>query len=201
MPAYEFTSDWFTNRLITWQDLVLPNLPNTQRRVLELGSYEGRSACWFLDNVIRAGTTDELVCVDHWPGTMIVNEVLFDKNTAGRATKIKQDVKACLPVLAQQKQRFDIIYIDADHDARDTLYAGVLCWEMLNPGGIMIFDDYLWKPEDRFTGITPPGIGIDAFLNTYALELSILHKQYQVFVEKRKNALRTYHWELLNTNK
>lgn len=195
MSAYEFTTDWFTNNVQAWYDLVLPSLSESPRRILEMGTYEGRSACWLLDNAIRSGI-DELVCIDHWPESLAAVERRFDKNNAGRATKIKGNARKILLELVQQKtqNQFDVIYVDADHDARDTLYLSVLAWELLKPGGIMVFDDYLWEVSNKFTGVMATRVGIDAFLATYELELSVLHKQYQVFVQKRKNAVKDYHW-------
>ncbi len=42
---YEFTEDWFTQNLAAWNQ-VIPQLE--PRKILEIGSYEGRSACYFI---------------------------------------------------------------------------------------------------------------------------------------------------------
>ena len=196
MSQYTFSenADWLTAKLMSWEDLLLPNLPESQRRVLELGSYEGRSACWFLDNVIRPGTTDELVCVDHWVPAHAEAEKLFDSNTAGRATKVKQDALCYLMALCLQQpvSKFDIIYVDAGHDARETLCNAVLAWRLLKQGGVMIFDDYRRHPPTTSTGYSSTVVGIDAFLRVYELELSVMHKQRQVFVQKRPGVVRVW---------
>ncbi len=77
---------------------------------------------------------------------------------------------------------FDIIYIDASHEGRDVIADAVMSWKLLNPGGIMIFDDYIWdklKPV-YFT----PKPAIDAFLYLYKPEMKVLQKSRQVIVEK-----------------
>jgi hypothetical protein len=49
-------------------------------------------------------------------------------------------------------------------------------------GGIVLFDDYEWnempKPLDN------PGAGIDAFLKSIAGQYRMVHKSYQVAIEK-----------------
>lgn len=49
--------------------------------------------------------------------------------------------KDVLPVLIEKDHRFDLITVDGDHSengAREDLHS---CWELLNPGGFIIFDD------------------------------------------------------------
>ena len=77
---------------------------------------------------------------------------------------------------------FDIVYIDASHEGRDVIGDAVMSWKLLKPGGIMIFDDYVWdklKPA-YFT----PKPAIDAFLYLFKPELKVLQKLRQVIVEK-----------------
>jgi hypothetical protein len=38
------------------------------------------------------------------------------------------------------------LYIDGWHSAFGALADGVMSWPLLNVGGVMIFDDYLWVP-------------------------------------------------------
>ena len=49
----QFTHDWLPESLSKrWREFVLPRLKHPLRW-LELGSYEGRSACWVIDNVLE----------------------------------------------------------------------------------------------------------------------------------------------------
>jgi hypothetical protein len=65
--GYDFTSDWFTHVEPTWRVLTRELKP---RAILEIGSFEGRSACWMIDtlpHLVNAGV--DLVCIDRWgPG-------------------------------------------------------------------------------------------------------------------------------------
>jgi hypothetical protein len=88
-------------------------------------------------------------------------------------------------------ESFDIIYINGSHRAADVLGDAVLSWELLKPGGIMIFDDYcldgsdLGPDEAALPLELVPKSAIDAFLLTYGSKLDILHRYYQVAVQKR----------------
>lgn len=42
---------------------------------------------------------------------------------------------------------FDLVYIDGSHMRVDVLVDAVLAWPLLQPGGLMVFDDYEW---DRY---------------------------------------------------
>ena len=58
----------------------------------------------------------------------------------------------------------------------------MLSFRLLKPGGILIFDDYLWRnyPQPQLN----PALGIDSFLAGFAGRYQLLHKDYQVAIEK-----------------
>ena len=43
---------------------------------------------------------------------------------------------------AMTGEPFDLVYIDASHEAADVLADAVLAWPLLKPGGFLGFDDY-----------------------------------------------------------
>ena len=62
----EYTSDLFSRHIPTWEDLFNKFTPKT---ALEIGSYEGRSTEWLLDNIPGL----QLTCVDTWDNTGIAS--------------------------------------------------------------------------------------------------------------------------------
>lgn len=176
-----YTADWFSRAIPAWRQLVLPRLPDGRRRWLELGSHEGRSAEWTLAHALREG--DELVCVDLWPDHAV--EARFDANVGGHVTKHKGQHFEWLCTAAFAREVYDVVYIDGDHRAQAVIADAVLAWHMLRVGGVLIFDDYLWRHPPSDVGKIYPGPGVDAFLSCFATELILLHKHDQVIVEKR----------------
>lgn len=174
----EYTTDWFSYSIPVWRDVVVPNLRHgAGRKFLELGSYEGRSAEWLLDNVMSPG--DELTCVDIWRWDEA--EKRFDENVGHRVKKVKRDGTQALLSLVQMGEKFDCIYIDGDHNGRVVLENAVIAWMLLPIGGVMVFDDYRYAvPMQYSMGSIDTRFGIDAFLDCYTLKIRVLHKTAQV---------------------
>jgi hypothetical protein len=78
----DFTHDWFTNRIDSLEAVLSPLLGRAAR-VLEIGSFEGLSTCYFLWRLADA----RLTCVDTFEGTAGLPsegreglEAAFDRN-------------------------------------------------------------------------------------------------------------------------
>lgn len=196
MSNYEFTKDWFSWAPEVWQQLI-PLLPGTpgKRRFLEIGSFEGRSAVWIMENMMQDG--DILYCVDTWAGgeehgaeDMDAVWSRFCRNTTLARKKhrdrhcenVRNTSYEALVSFARTKHSFDFLYIDGSHIAKDVLTDACMAWPLLNKGGIMVFDDYLWgDPRDT---LHRPKIAIDAFTNIFAEEMQHVHSGYQLIVRK-----------------
>ena len=95
---------------------------------------------------------------------------------------MKKSSAVALPLLLSKGITFDIIFIDASHVAKDVLFDGVLCMNMLKENGVLIFDDYLWtklKPA-----IFTPKPAIDSIMKIYEPEIEVLYSGYQVILKK-----------------
>ena len=150
--------------------------------MLEIGSYEGRSAVWFLENILTHPSAS-IVCLDFFSSLPLSTR--FDHNIqrsgqGSRVTKLKGRSDAILSTLPLD--HFDIIYIDGSHQAADVLMDAMLSWHRIKPGGIMLFDDYLWAPGTPAT--ERPQMAIDLFLQSFAGRYEILLKSYQIAIRK-----------------
>lgn len=173
----DFTSDWTSFMVPSWQK-ALAHLRDRPAKILEIGSFEGRSAVAFLTILPNARIT----CVD--PFNMEQHR-RFDHNVAEfgtRVRKLRGVSAAVLPNLVVEQETFDVIYIDGDHTRSGTLIDTLLCWPLLKRGGLLIWDDYLWKvlPEAE----NRPKQAIDWFLKEKGADLQILHKDYQVIAKR-----------------
>jgi predicted O-methyltransferase YrrM len=150
--------------------------------LLEVGSFEGRSAIWFLDNVLTHPTAT-ITCVDPFIGPGA--EAQFDHNMrvsghAAKVTKIKGRSEVVL--LDLKPASYDAIYIDGSHLAVNVLMDAALSWTLLKRGGVLIFDDYLWRPERP--AWNRPQLAIDLFLSMVGTDAVVLHKTHQAIVRK-----------------
>jgi hypothetical protein len=57
---YNFTADWFSHNAPVLREIIRRLKP---KRVLEIGSYEGRSASFFIEECTQL---TEIVCIDQW---------------------------------------------------------------------------------------------------------------------------------------
>jgi len=191
---YQYTKDWFQWAPKVWGQLI-PHLPE-RKNFLEIGSFEGRSAVWTIENMMEDG--GEIVCIDTWEGgaehtpeDMNGAKFRFNENIKTVREKFPdRKVTSCtglsttwLPALAQEKLLFDFIYIDGSHLAKDVLTDACMSWPLLKRKGFMVFDDYAWRPEG-FTLLQRPKMSIDAFTNIFEDDLIIAHCGYQLIVRK-----------------
>jgi predicted O-methyltransferase YrrM len=183
----EFTSDWCSGNFTLWRR-VFSTLRSKPLNILEIGSWEGRSAIFFANFFERATIT----CIDtfsgsseHTPEQASRVEERFDRNIAAfghRVEKIKGLSRQALAALAAQQRRYDLAYIDGSHERDDVMADSLGVWSMLNPGGSIIWDDYRWgrntPPEHR------PQPAIDEFLRERDGQYRLLSKGYQVLIER-----------------
>jgi hypothetical protein len=188
----EFSQDWTSPHYPIWAR-VLEDWRGRAVEMLEIGSWEGRLAVFFLEFLPRS----RLVCVDtfagapehhenpDWRAALPLIEKRFDRNTApykGRVEKIKSTSVAALDALAGAGRRFDLAYIDGSHLCDDVLVDTLLAWPMLKEGGRLIWDDYGGGKQlpdaERVQG------AVDLFMDWRGGECRALHRGYQVIVEK-----------------
>lgn len=188
-----FTEDWFTVYIPTW-DAVLRELEGKRARVLEVGSFEGLSACFLLWRLPDA----EVTCVDTFDGIPAYRaygiggpdlEQRFDDNVAlvaaSRVRKRTGRSHRVLSDLVAEEEHFDLVYIDASHRALDVLADAALCWQLVAPGGLVIFDDYGGIPA----GVQPlehPTPAVDAFRALVAEQLEVVDQHRQLIVRKTR---------------
>lgn len=158
-PRYRFTRDMFTSRLDELIPLAMPFAGRPNLNLLEVGSFEGMSTCWFIENVLTHPTS-RITCID------IAFEGPFDCNVdqsggGEKVTKLPGDSATLLRMLSPDS--FDFIYIDGDHSCSAARTDAELAWPLLKRGGVIVFDDYGY--DVALMGDDPRS-GIDGFFAT-----------------------------------
>lgn len=211
-PGYAFTRKWFRKNAGIWANLFEHHQPS---RMLEIGSFEGYSACWSIAQAQLAGVkTFELHCIDTWAGGIEHQSGRFaeemgavEKRFAHNIAKARADSgldaldvqvhKAASHlaladlIAARRLGYFDVIYIDGSHQAPEVLTDAVLSFPLLRVGGIMAFDDYLWTVDqkDQVNPLTMPKPAIDAFANLFMRKIGVVKggSGEQLFLRKRSD--------------
>jgi predicted O-methyltransferase YrrM len=194
----KYTKDWFDRCIPDWEQYLIEFRGRPDLHFLEIGSFEGRSTCWLLDNILT-GPSSKITCVDLFEHCSFRGEwskELYDRydmpevhrnfleNTAEYGDKVKCIVGASQVVLKSLIDEYDFIYIDGSHLASDVLEDAVLSFSLLKNHGTMILDDYSWEFFDH--PLRHPKIAIDAFLEIYANRISVLHMGRQVILKKTR---------------
>ena len=175
----DFTSDWFSVRIPTWTRL-LAGLCGNLVHCLEIGSLEGRSALWTLENVCSHPDAT-LTCVDIWSNVEVRRR--FQANLNAPAGKVIQKVGPSWRELRKLPPKYySFVYIDGSHEARDVLEDAVHAFRLTAPGGLICFDDYHWERRrcHRF-----PKEAIDYFLRLWECEIEVVEKKSQVWIRTR----------------
>lgn len=102
--------------------------------------------------------------VDEVTRAEFVSNVQSSKNP-DKVYAIPTDSAYGLAVLTELKYEFDLILIDGSHLMLDVLHDALLAFELLKPGGTLVFDDYGCNPWSPAYGRTKEGI--DGFVKVH----------------------------------
>ena len=165
-------------------------IPNT---VIEIGCFEGETT-FNLTAMLRGSGTYKHYAIDPF----LQSENLTDSTVASA----RETFTSILPqfpevehidmtsldgliALRQRGVRADLIYVDGSHFAKDVLLDAALGFELLNPGGVMVFDDAVsWRYGESIHD--SPKQAVDAFIACNWNRLKVLESPtgYQVVVQR-----------------
>lgn len=122
---------------------------NKSKKILELGSFHGRSTRAMLDN-----SAAHIWCVDTWAARITKGTTATDKDYEGfltvigehrdRVTVLRTSTKAAEPQLLEVAP-FDLVFIDADHTYEWVKHDILAYAPMVRSGGILCGHDYFHK--------------------------------------------------------
>jgi predicted O-methyltransferase YrrM len=183
-----YTEDFFTNNIPVWNN-ILAHFKGAQIEAIEIGCFEGRATVWLLENILTHSQS-HITCIDIFHSDeelKIFNwkeiKQRFLENTAPYQEKITLIEEASAQYLKTRTSRADFIYVDGSHLVSDVLTDAILSHLLLKQKGIIIFDDYLWYGLQK--GNKYPKGAIDAFLDCFGDQYSLLSLGYQVALQKK----------------
>ena len=111
-------------------------------RIFELGTNTGLSGAYFLSSA----KTSELVTVEGSADLCAI----ADRNLAriGDNYSIKNMLfQDAIEELTKKGEKFDIAFLDGQHEKQATLYYTDLMVPLMQPGGMIIYDDIYWSED------------------------------------------------------
>ncbi len=169
----------------------LKHLKDKPASGIEVGTWMGESAEWMLDNVFTHPESTYF-CVDTFRGSdehalAGIDCTNIERDARERLARFGERVRFCVGESHVWLRRlhgltFDFIYVDAAHDAMNVLRDAVLGFELLAVGGVMIFDDMLWKIMPH--AVDCPELAINSFIQCYARRLEVIGMGWQCAVRK-----------------
>jgi predicted O-methyltransferase YrrM len=177
-----FTTDWFTQNIPIWKEHLAQFVNKPNLKFLEIGSFEGRSAIWLLENVLTHPTSN-LTCIDHWVREMIFRRFRNNIKKYLEKTNIVHDYSSNALRKYEPVPTFDFIYIDGGHSAPCVIEDMILSFPLLKPGGVFILDDYKWRTD--LAEDERPELAVDSFIKIYTKKIDVLHKGYQIIIKKK----------------
>lgn len=177
-----FTCDWFSHNIPIWNKY-LSEFKDRYIEVLEIGCFEGKATCWFLENLIG-----HITCIDSFEGEEFANKL--GVSIDGLKDRFLENVDSKRVTLFEGRSNvilrsmlsgsFDLIYVDGSHYASDVLMDLYESLRLLHNGGILIADDYGWDIDPCVE--RRPKAAIDFFLA--AASVTVLHLGYQAILKK-----------------
>ena len=162
------------------------NVPTAPLRALQIGAYTGDATEWLLNNREVVFLDD----VDTWEGSQETAHETIDFSEVesyymdrfGEDDRVVSHKMTSDAFFYAVKGTYNFIYIDGDHTAVQVALDAFNAWRLLEPGGVMGFDDYEWwdNPDEYLR----PKRGIDAFLLACAGKYQIIDQGYQLWIKK-----------------
>lgn len=189
-----FTYDWFSHN-IPFLKQHLGEFIDKPTYFMEIGSFQGKSALWFLENILTHPES-KLLCIEPFTGNIentpstienmyeIFKKNVLESDYGAKVTLFNTSSKEALLSDSVRKNKYDIIYVDGDHHAAAVMADAVLSFDLLNRGGIMVFDDFMGGGDEMLTP-NQPHIGVIGFVNAYAPFLDIIYQGYQLIIKKK----------------
>jgi hypothetical protein len=143
-------------------------------KILEIGSYEGKSTIWMLQNLCSMHTDGLLISIDPYPikDSRDISKI-FTHNIerSGFADRVIQYIDYSINVLPKLECNFfDIIYVDGSQLESDIMSDLIFSHQLLKLGGLLIFNNV-----EKV---------IETFLNKFQSCYDILLKENQVVLQK-----------------
>jgi hypothetical protein len=187
---YTFTENWFTDKIPSWTLFLKEFKGKPHVNYLEVGTFEGRSALWLLENILTHPTA-KITIIDAFAENNY-KTFISNINLSGEVSKFN-----ILSGLSTDKIRelpfnsIDFAYIDGSGKGIIMLSDLVSTWNLIKVDGLIIcsrysLDSRLREALELQPNDPGPREAIDAFLKLYRPYVTVLAFQENQVVFRKK---------------
>ena len=159
---------------------------------LQIGAYTGDATEWLMSNVLT-NPESSLVDVDTWEGSdepehKFMNwksvEFVYDSRVEVYGDRVCKNKTTSDEFFETNNQLYDFIYVDGDHTAASVLKDGINAVKFIAPGGIIAFDDYLWRSGKG--AAYDPYPAINAIMLCFSDKFDVIEAGLQVWLKNKE---------------
>jgi len=187
MNNYKYTQTWFLGSDVH-KNLSFFLDKSKENKMLEIGCFEGLSACFFADNFLD-NPQSTLTCVDpfltidnndHCKFLQSNEEMNFDHNISNCKNSDKITIHKITSdrFFENNNQTYNFIYIDGCHEVEFIKRDMENSFNVLEKNGIMWMDDYGGGDGIQIRNT------MNAFLKKYNGQYELIHMGYQLAIKK-----------------
>jgi len=170
------------------QEVIVPKV------TIELGVFEGETTFNIANLLVSRNPKYKHYAIDPFSASENLKQEVVDKAKKQFISNMEEFPQVeliektsfdGLLELHQREIKADFIYVDGSHFAKDVLSDAVLGFELLNLGGVMLFDDAVsWRYGEHIQD--SPKIAIDSFIQCNWNRLQVLEMPggYQTAIKR-----------------
>jgi hypothetical protein len=181
-------NDWFFEKLPLFLDYFEHNKSkhSSIKKILEIGSYEGRSSIFFLNYF----NLDNLTSVDTWEGSSEHEKEILDKmgkieSNFDHNTSFYQTVKKVKSTsdnfFIKNDSLYDLILIDGSHEGSQVSKDLNNAFDCLKKGGFILSDDYDYTYHKLGNNVAN---SFNNFFIQNKKEIKIIYIYRQILIQK-----------------
>jgi predicted O-methyltransferase YrrM len=186
---YTFSRDWFSHQKADVHRVVAQHT-REPATYLEIGVNEGVAFFWMMDTVLRHPESRGIGVATQWTGSS--QKQLFEnlsKNARPWRLELRRGTSRQAVARTQAPRSVDVVFVRGGRSAPDVSRDLVHGWEALKPGGLMLVDDYRYRPD--WPTELRPTLAVDSFISAFRQQLDVLERGTFVAFKKREGPCET----------
>jgi GR25 family glycosyltransferase involved in LPS biosynthesis/cephalosporin hydroxylase len=185
---FKYTNNWFDRNINLSMKLIKQLTNNGPVTILEVGTYEGKSAIWMLENLCSHPDA-KFVSIDSYsqddltvkPDTYVnfCHNIKLIKEPS-KFSQIVGNSQDIMPTLIEKNEKYDIIYIDTTCDMEKVLIDITNAYKLLTEHGIILINNVGFDDSKN----TEVAGAIRIFLMKNPKACKIILKEFQWMLQK-----------------